>query len=1175
MKAIIVCEGFEKAKSLESSEYEFYPPLVKLRNGETVFGRQIRLLNECGVTKFVISAVSHRERLAVIIDDYYKHLEFTWTDGYDHDSILSVSVSQTPVEEETIIISGGLVFNKKYITRFLSPEFESAVALKSGNMMAIVDGYIAAKSDEEDTNVYEYDLLPLWKLVKSQSCKSKIRAVVAEEDYIEELHDDIEYIQNEISYFDLTEQNVIYGSYSFFEIDKIFKSNQVNKPMVICRSIQDMPFVKMYLDSMTIPYVLYETSSQTPDYNDILKEAKRYASEQCDLILSIGEQAQTDAAKMIKLMVASNKARDNFQDLSTIKHIAVTAGTDTGTEAIPTAAYIKDGTVQTLSHEGLLPDYVILEPKFIDDLNEDEKKVVLIDTLCLLVESFWANNSDSRSRILAELGLTTLLDYLFQFLSGEIESYSYIMYARHLCAKAVYRSGVTMAYAAGQKIADLYKIPVSHAASLCAPYFWLHYSENLFHSSDKANRKKAAEVSSIVKDLFGAETNFELKEMMTYLVSQVFGIEWPKALDANKVYELANALTEGESGDNTPVLLGSDDIAKILFESFNKDHIWRADDTLIASDPLVSWKIFMSNWKSTLSAALLRRTKQVELEILDETVRLCEDNGLQYFLSYGTLLGAARHKGFIPWNDNIEISMPKKDYRAFLSIAEKQLAPQYYVHNSVNDPYCWFNETRVCKTNTLIEKSRERFFYAKQRGIYISVCPLGSIKHKRGRIPVIRNKAGRLINALIEYRLNKSSRKLRFRARFIMRLLSPLSIKQMHKLESRITSGQKGDYAVLGHRYSAQQEIIHKNKIFPLARLDFEGKQYNVPKDWHAVLTQLYGDYQTLPSEEMQKINRPIRTAFEPNRIICFRTGKGSGDWRIPPDLFDSNKYKLTSKMKKIIRGLFGPTRLPKRTMTRIGGFFRTIGIRPSKNSQILASYKDKYKGQRCFLIGNGPSLKAEDLDRLKDEVTIGCNLIYKIFDQTVWRPTFYCVSDSGITRNHSRELVENIDCTTLMIREFAYRYMEVKPWDAVKLPYISVDWYKVRGNMLAYHYISHATVMSMMIELAMYMGFKDIYLLGVDGTSASAKGSHFIDTYFSKAMKEYGDNIKKRIYKNYDPAVRAAYLQKRTLDIFAIIREYAEKNGFHVYNATRGGVIEVFERRDIDNVLDSGREDS
>lgn len=76
-------------------------------------------------------------------------------------------------------------------------------------------------------------------------------------------------------------------------------------------------------------------------------------------------------------------------------------------------------------------------------------------------------------------------------------------------------------------------------------------------------------------------------------------------------------------------------------------------------------------------------------------------------------------------------------------------------------------------------------------------------------------------------------------------------------------------------------------------------------------------------------------------------------------------------------------------------GFFRSHGMFHNNNSLRLERLKDSHKGERCFLIGNGPSLTGEDLHLLKDEYTFGTNMVYKIFDKTDWRPSFHCVSDT------------------------------------------------------------------------------------------------------------------------------------------------------------------------------------
>ena len=82
----------------------------------------------------------------------------------------------------------------------------------------------------------------------------------------------------------------------------------------------------------------------------------------------------------------------------------------------------------------------------------------------------------------------------------------------------------------------------------------------------------------------------------------------------------------------------------------------------------------------------LRQLQLVELEILNEFVRICDEYKLQYFLVGGTLLGAVRHQGFIPWDDDIDVAMPRQDYDSFAEICAKELKRQYFYQSADTDP---------------------------------------------------------------------------------------------------------------------------------------------------------------------------------------------------------------------------------------------------------------------------------------------------------------------------------------------------------------------------------------------------------------------------------------------------------------------------------------------------------
>jgi hypothetical protein len=235
------------------------------------------------------------------------------------------------------------------------------------------------------------------------------------------------------------------------------------------------------------------------------------------------------------------------------------------------------------------------------------------------------------------------------------------------------------------------------------------------------------------------------------------------------------------------------------------------------------------------------------------------------------------------------------------------------------------------------------------------------------------------------------------------------------------------------------------------------------------------------------------------------------------------------------------------------------------KTQKIMKQLKGSYKGGRCFIIGNGPSLTGEDLEQLKGEITFASNRIYNIFDSTHWRPTYYTIFDEGVSygiiKNGMHEKINDCDCKMKFVREqgyFVYRKF------TSPICYLH-SWYDRKyldspefSEELDKGIFSIATVTYAMIQIARYMGFNEIYLLGMDnryGRTLNRDGSITIN----EGLKSYfGDQI-----QNVSPVATwemdAAY-------------EYAEKysrsHGFRIYNATRGGFLETFERVSLDEVL-------
>lgn len=235
------------------------------------------------------------------------------------------------------------------------------------------------------------------------------------------------------------------------------------------------------------------------------------------------------------------------------------------------------------------------------------------------------------------------------------------------------------------------------------------------------------------------------------------------------------------------------------------------------------------------------------------------------------------------------------------------------------------------------------------------------------------------------------------------------------------------------------------------------------------------------------------------------------------------------------------------------------------QNGDILKSFKHKYKGQRCFIIGNGPSLNIDDLNKLKGEITFAFNRIYYIFDKTDWRPSYYFTEDIKIIKQ-SLDEINNLNLDYIFtpdIINFDYN-MKIKNAIYFKqvmeefkdtLPQFSDEFFEQSywGGTVAY------TAM----QMAVYMGFKEIYLIGVDHSfrvSQDSNGNIKVDNSVKDYFCGNYNSDKDELYiPNLDNSTKA----------YMAARKYCDEHDVTIYNATRGGKLEVFERVDFDKLFD------
>lgn len=256
--------------------------------------------------------------------------------------------------------------------------------------------------------------------------------------------------------------------------------------------------------------------------------------------------------------------------------------------------------------------------------------------------------------------------------------------------------------------------------------------------------------------------------------------------------------------------------------------------------------------KSQFTDEVLRRLHATQVEILDEIVRICDKHGLRYYLAEGTLLGAVRHEGFIPWDDDLDIAMPREDYETFFKLCETELSSQYYAHSQHTDENYLHIFGKIRKHGTLFEEGSVRHLPSPQ-GIFVDIFPLDRVKRERGLIKRLREKCVGLSFVVIKCKLGicrPQTPAVRIGC-FLARFMSVRQISKRAEKWIRRQNRGSADYVIsYGSGYDSTKHTIPKEKYEPAVRVKFEGKFYTAPCDSDYLLRRIYGDYMQPPPEE-------------------------------------------------------------------------------------------------------------------------------------------------------------------------------------------------------------------------------------------------------------------------------------------------------------------------------------
>lgn len=259
------------------------------------------------------------------------------------------------------------------------------------------------------------------------------------------------------------------------------------------------------------------------------------------------------------------------------------------------------------------------------------------------------------------------------------------------------------------------------------------------------------------------------------------------------------------------------------------------------------------------SNSKIKKIQLIELDMLKAFVNVCAELKLKYFLAGGTLLGAIRHNGFIPWDDDIDVIMPREDYEKFLEKGQALLEKKYFIQNYKTDPEFVLNFTKIRNSETtFIEKtSKNRNI---NHGIYIDIFPLDGFPRKK--VDYIKTK---IFDTLYGYQVDKYFfYEEKIKENFFKHIAKKIFSDMLYRKKSLREIQDKKEKMYKKYKYTDSEKIISycgmygKKEIMPKKYFDegkkvfFEGIEVIAPQEYDLYLKQFYGDYMKLPPKEQQ-----------------------------------------------------------------------------------------------------------------------------------------------------------------------------------------------------------------------------------------------------------------------------------------------------------------------------------